>query len=436
MPFIHADIHAESARSTQANLRRPSLHLAASHDAAERQAQSVASAFARRATMPSVWPLARRQGVQRAISSAGKSGAEAPPSVVATMAQPGAPLPSPVRAPLEHALGHDFSQVRVHADHQAAVSAHAIGARAYTVGQHIAFGAGQFAPQTRNGQRLLAHELTHVLQQSASQTPPALVQREMAYADGYARPYKSDEAEIQNAEKGDWSPASIDFKASAANSGGGSGADTFAKLLTQIESKGAGSITELGLIGHANATNFGLSGTVKGKGVWFTQPGLINAETIKANLSTIQSKNLPGRFASGAKIILYGCNAGSGKDLMDAISQAFQVCVEGFKNEIDFCFKWKPAKAEKGKSRSIYGRGRASYTPPIDLSNPDPLAGLESAEKDCDKFATDLRTLKPDQKSCAGASAKPADKTSELEAPPEAPAPSEAAPAQEEAQTA
>ncbi|MBO9392135.1 DUF4157 domain-containing protein [Caldilinea sp.] len=432
MPYSRAEI----ARSTKSSLSLLPLQIAASHDAAERQAKSMAVAFDRQGAMPSVGPLAASPGVQRVASRAADPGALAPASVAVTISQPGKPLASQVRGPLERALGHDFSRVRVHADHQAAASAQAIGARAYTVGNHIAFGIGQFAPQTRHGQRLLAHELTHVIQQSAGNAPPSLVQREMAYADGYARPYKSDEAEIKNAEKGNWSPASIDFKESAANSGGGSGADTFARLLTQIESKGVGSITELGLIGHANATNFGLSGTVKGKDVWFTQPGLINADTIKANLSTIQGKNLPGRFATNAKIILYGCNAGSGKDLMDAISQAFRVCVEGFKNEIDFCFKWKPAKAEKGKSRTIYGRGRASYTPPIDLTNPDPLAGLESAEKDCDKFATDLRTLKPDQKSCVGVAAKPSDKTSELEAPQEAPAPSETISAQEETQTA
>jgi len=432
MPYSRA----ETARSTKSNLSLPSLRIATPHNAAERQAKTIAAAFARREAMPSFAPLMGYTGVQRAASRTADPGALAPASVAVAMSQPGKPLASHERAPLERALGHDFSQVRVHADHQAAASAQAIGARAYTVGNHIAFGFGQFAPQTRHGQRLLAHELTHVIQQGAGATPPSLVQREMAYADGYARPYKSDEAEIKNAEKGDWSPASVDFKESAANSGGGSGADTFAKLLTQIESKAVGSITELGLIGHANATNFGLSGTVNGKAVWFTQPGLINADTIKANLSTIQGKNLPTRFATNAKIILYGCNAGSGKDLMDAISQAFQVCVEGFKNEIDFCFKWKPAKAEKGKSRTIYGRGRASYTPPIDLTNPDPLAGLESAEKDCDKFATDLRTLKPDQKSCAGVVAKPTDKTSALEAPQEIPAAPETISAQEETQTA
>jgi hypothetical protein len=62
---------------------------------------------------------------------------------------------------------HDFSQVRVHTDLQAAESAQAINALAYTVGRHIIFGSGQHAPGTNEGRRLLAHELTHVVQQEA-----------------------------------------------------------------------------------------------------------------------------------------------------------------------------------------------------------------------------------------------------------------------------
>jgi hypothetical protein len=64
-------------------------------------------------------------------------------------------------------LGHDFSQVRVHTDDHAAESTNAVDALAYTVGSHIAFGPGQYAPNESTGRRLLAHELTHVVQQTA-----------------------------------------------------------------------------------------------------------------------------------------------------------------------------------------------------------------------------------------------------------------------------
>jgi len=79
---------------------------------------------------------------------------------------PGHSLEPKVRREMETKFGHDFSRVRVHADGPAADSAASIGARAYTVGRDIVFGAGQYAPQTAAGQRLLIHELTHTIQQS------------------------------------------------------------------------------------------------------------------------------------------------------------------------------------------------------------------------------------------------------------------------------
>src|SRR5256714_10259630 len=69
----------------------------------------------------------------------------------------GQPLPASVRAFFEPRFGHDFGHVRVHADGQAHESAQAVKARAYTVGQSITFGAGQYAPETPKGKRLLAH---------------------------------------------------------------------------------------------------------------------------------------------------------------------------------------------------------------------------------------------------------------------------------------
>jgi hypothetical protein len=78
---------------------------------------------------------------------------------------PGSPLDAQTRAFMEPRFGHDFSKVRVHTDAKAAESARGVNALAYTVGHDIAFGAGQYAPQTLPGRRLLAHELTHVAQQ-------------------------------------------------------------------------------------------------------------------------------------------------------------------------------------------------------------------------------------------------------------------------------
>jgi hypothetical protein len=93
---------------------------------------------------------------------------QVPPVVAEVLNSRGQPLDSATSAFMESRLGHDFSRVRVHTDSNAARSAGAIDARAYTVGRHIVFGAGQYLPGTQMGRRLLAHELTHVVQQRRS----------------------------------------------------------------------------------------------------------------------------------------------------------------------------------------------------------------------------------------------------------------------------
>jgi hypothetical protein len=83
----------------------------------------------------------------------------------------GQPLDATVQERMGPRLGNDFARVRVHADAEAADAAHALRARAYTVGDHIVFGTGQYAPATAEGERLLAHELTHVAQQAGGRAP-------------------------------------------------------------------------------------------------------------------------------------------------------------------------------------------------------------------------------------------------------------------------
>jgi hypothetical protein len=82
----------------------------------------------------------------------------------------GQPLDAATRAIMESRFGHDFSHVRVHTGPQAAAAAQAVSARAFTIGSDVVSGQGQHAPGTVEGQRLLAHELTHVVQQSATST--------------------------------------------------------------------------------------------------------------------------------------------------------------------------------------------------------------------------------------------------------------------------
>src|SRR5262249_45642243 len=89
---------------------------------------------------------------------------EAPPIVHQARRSPGQPLDNASRAYFEPRFGRDFSEVRVHTDGDAALTAFGLGAAAYTVETHIVFASGRYQPQTSAGRRLLAHELAHVLQ--------------------------------------------------------------------------------------------------------------------------------------------------------------------------------------------------------------------------------------------------------------------------------
>jgi Domain of unknown function (DUF4157) len=91
---------------------------------------------------------------------------------------PGTELPTSVRQNMESRFDADFSNVRVHSDRHAAEAANALDARAFTIGQHIAFERDQYAPTTTEGQRLLAHELAHVMQQRGASGSRASFKRD------------------------------------------------------------------------------------------------------------------------------------------------------------------------------------------------------------------------------------------------------------------
>jgi hypothetical protein len=88
-----------------------------------------------------------------------------PAIVERVLRAPGQPLQDQARTFMEQRFAHNFGAVRVHIDAEAARSARAVGAAAYTVGRNVVFNHGRYAPDTANGRRLLAHELTHVVQQ-------------------------------------------------------------------------------------------------------------------------------------------------------------------------------------------------------------------------------------------------------------------------------
>jgi hypothetical protein len=109
----------------------------------------------------------------RAHSPAPEAHDAAPPIVHGVLRSAGEQLAPEVRDFMEPRFGQDFSAVRVHTNGRAADAAAAVDARAFTVGRDIVFGAGEYAPHSHAGRRLLAHELTHVVQQGVGMPGPS-----------------------------------------------------------------------------------------------------------------------------------------------------------------------------------------------------------------------------------------------------------------------
>jgi hypothetical protein len=186
--------HASGAADRQAG----SLRVSQPDEPAEREADSLADRVMRSAGP--VAPTVQADGqVQRKgaadmseydedlqRSAAGpEAGGAAVDDRVRAVRGGGQPLDRETRSFMEERLGHDFEHVRVHTDSTAATAAKAVNAHAFTLGSDIAFAAGQWRPATYAGRRLLAHELTHVVQQGRAglvASPTPVVQRDLATA--------------------------------------------------------------------------------------------------------------------------------------------------------------------------------------------------------------------------------------------------------------
>lgn len=125
--------------------------------------------------------LARQANIRRAATAVTPEISESTESRIAQMRSGGSPLPKQEREFFEQRMGADFGGVRVHTDSNAIQTSRDLNARAFTVGNTIAFNSGEYQPGTEDGKRLLAHELTHTLQQGAVQRAPiqrVMVQRQ------------------------------------------------------------------------------------------------------------------------------------------------------------------------------------------------------------------------------------------------------------------
>ena len=166
------------------------LNVSQPGDVYEREADQIADQVMRMAVVPEKVeesePQVQRmcdeceeeEELNRKVDGAGGGAIQTAPSIVhQTLQSPGRPLDSGTRAFMESRFEREFGDVRIHTGDQASQSATSVGALAYTVGRNIVFGERAYAPQTSSGQRLLAHELAHVVQQNsgafqvARQTP-------------------------------------------------------------------------------------------------------------------------------------------------------------------------------------------------------------------------------------------------------------------------
>jgi hypothetical protein len=121
----------------------------------------------------------------------------------------GEPLEAGLRSTMEDRLSADFSSVRVHTDGQAAASAQSVNAHAYTVGHDIVFGGGRFDPGTTTGQRTIAHELTHVVQQEAGPVDGSPVGGGIRLSDPADRFERAAEQRAEQVVSGAALPASV-----------------------------------------------------------------------------------------------------------------------------------------------------------------------------------------------------------------------------------
>ena len=115
--------------------------------------------------------------IQRFTRQATEGTDTAPASVDRVLASSGKPLDPALRQDMEQRFGHDFSRVRVHSGATAEQSAREVNASAYAVGHKLVFGAGRYEPGTHEGRKLIAHELTHVVQQAGAEPVVAGVGR-------------------------------------------------------------------------------------------------------------------------------------------------------------------------------------------------------------------------------------------------------------------
>ena len=126
---------------------------------------------------------------------------------------------------MEQGFGADFSNVNIHTDAEAIQMSNQLHAQAFTHGSDIYFNKGKYNTSSTGGKELLAHELTHVVQQNAG-VKRKRIQRQLVFGSGYAG-FPSASDEVTKAKGGKWNPTTIDFSTNAGRSEAGRVQKTF-----------------------------------------------------------------------------------------------------------------------------------------------------------------------------------------------------------------
>jgi hypothetical protein len=230
-----AKIGVASSNSPRVNLRwqslamrsatlQPSLAISQADDPYEREADRVADQVMRMPATPSdghtlsITPVTAHQAqrkcaeceeeekegsLQRKASGGADAPATAPPIVHETLSSAGQPLDATTRAYFEPRFSSDFSRVRVHTDSRAVESTHAVDALAYTVGKDVVIRGESASPGSPARRRLLAHELTHVIQQGGAARSPAVSLATIGSTQpGIPRLYRTPDDETKESESG------------------------------------------------------------------------------------------------------------------------------------------------------------------------------------------------------------------------------------------
>jgi len=154
---------------------QPQLHINPPNDFLEHEANAMSNkVIGNSISQPSLSNV--NGGIQRSESTG--SSLSNSSSVSDSIQSGGQPMDDVTRSFMEQQFSYDFSKVRIHNDASAHQSSNSINANAYTQGKDIVFGSGKYQPDTADGKKLLAHELTHVVQQGNS--PQPVIQRSVA----------------------------------------------------------------------------------------------------------------------------------------------------------------------------------------------------------------------------------------------------------------